>query len=136
MLVVALLSFVSVKAQTFVCSDITFSTYGKELAPEYTRNAIKEGALGSVWKLEVFDNSIRFSTENNGVDGGEKYVMTRIEPNKYQKNFGNIYSAFAGKYGETKLELKIQQTFGYYSSCQLLSYFDGKLVQTTTFKRK
>lgn len=136
MLAVVLLSVVSVKAQTFVCTDVTFSSYGKEISPEYARNAVSEGALGKICKLEEFDNSIRFSTEDNGIDGEEKYVLNRIEPNKYVKNFGKVYSAFAGKYVEMKAVLKIQSTFGYYSSCQLLTYVDGKLFQTMTFKRK
>lgn len=135
MLAVALLSVVSVKAQTFVGTDITFSSYGKEVSPEYVRNAVKEGMLGSIWKLEEYDNNVRFSTENNGIDGEEKYLLKKIEPYKYQKT-GNAYSAFVGKYVELKIILKIQPTLGYYSSCQLFTYMDGKLLQTATFKRK
>lgn len=136
MLAVALLSVVSVKAQTFVCTDVTFSNYAKENAPDYVKNSVKEGMLGSIWKLEEFDSSIRFSTEDNGIDGEEKHVMKKIEPYKYQKNVGSFYSTLMGKYCEVKLILKIQPTLGYYSSCQLFTYVDGKLGQTTTFKRK
>ena len=137
MLAIALLSIMSVKAQTFVCTDVTFTSYGKTVMSESHRNYLK-GMLGSVWTLQVFDNNAKISTENDGLGEGtkESYILSKKEPYKYRLKLGTVYNPETYEPYDATLVLQIQARLGYFTSCQLLAYYNGKLVQTTTLKRK
>ncbi|MDE5550469.1 MAG: hypothetical protein K2I99_03855 [Bacteroidaceae bacterium] len=141
MLAIALLSIMSVKAQTFVCTDVTFSDYAKKRVDQSYRYQLKKRLLGSTCTIEVFDNNLKFeATDTEG--NKEEYIYTKIGLNKYRfedtmTDYDN-YNYLRHTYNTWKLrtDIEIQTVFGYYSSITVKQYRDGNLLQTTTAKRK
>lgn len=134
MLVAALLSVMSVKAQTFVCSDVTFSDYTKRNLSETILYQVKKQLLGSIYTIEVFDKNLKIkATDTEG--NKDEMICSNIGWNKYrfEETRTNAYNSGTWK---LRTDIEIQTTLGYYSSIIIKNYRDGKLYLTMTAKRK
>ena len=141
MLVVALLSFGNVKAQTFVCTDVTFTEQAKKDWNESHRYNTKKNVLGSTLTLNVFDRNLKAIEEDT--DGTlYEYVFKKIGEYKYRfedtmTDFES-YNYYTDSYNQRKvrMDMDIQTRLGYYVSTTIRTYYDGKLMLTLSFKRK
>lgn len=134
MIVVALFSFASVNAQTFICTDVTFSDYAKKISTEAQLYQVKKNILGAITKLEIFEKNLKVVTEEK--DGNTyEYIMDKIGEYKYRyEDIMTNYITYESY--KLKVDLEIQTRLGYYLSCTVKTYYDEKLVQTITSKRK
>ena len=125
-LVVLLLSFVStVKAQTFVCTDVSF--YDTNMTDREIKK-IKTDALGSTWFLEFYDNSLKVTISIKG-DESPQLIFDKINDSKYQMQDNR-----RGRHIQNVIEL--QKWIAYIKSFTIYSYENGKLQQKMTCKRK
>ena len=126
LLTVLLFSFVStVKAQTFVCTDISF--YDTNMTDREIKK-IKTDALGSTWFLEFYDNSLKVTISVKG-DESPQLIFDKINDSKYQMQDNR-----RGRHIQTVIEL--QKWIAYIKSFTIYSYENGKLRQKGTCKRK
>lgn len=120
---VILLFSILAKAQTFVCTDITF--YGLDMTPQKIQKE-KAKYLGSNATLTFYDNSLRLSTTTNGKT--ESIVMDKVNASEYQviEKSGN---------NTNKLVLKLNKWVEYIRSFTLEFYKNYSLGATITYKR-
>jgi hypothetical protein len=124
LLVTLLLSlYVTIQAQTFVCTDINY--YGSDMTPQKIQKE-KAKYLGSKATLTFFDKSLKFSYTTNGKT--ESIVMDKVNASEYQ--------AIEKRGNDTnKLVLKLNTWIEYIRSFTIEGYKNYSLEATITYKR-
>ncbi len=121
-LIMCLLS-VTVKAQTFVCTDINY--YGSDYTPQKIQKN-KAKYLGSKATLTFYDKSLKISTNTDGKI--ESIVLEKINNNEYQ------IVEYSGNNVE-KLVVKLNKWVEYIRSFTVETYKNYSLKMNASFKR-
>lgn len=114
---------VNVNAQTFKCTDIVFSDYAASFERK-VQKAKKKG-LGSILKLEIYENDIKAEICGIENEKPEIAVFTRVSNNHYEY-----------KYREARIVLKLKTILGYINECEVVNYDDGIYIATVKYKRE
>ena len=113
----------TIKAQTFVCTDINY--YGSNYTPQ-TAQKNKAKYLGTKATLTFYDKSLKISTNTDGKI--ESVVLDKVNDSEYQavdKRGNNV----------KKLVIKLNKWVEYIRSFTLESYNNFSLEMNATFKR-
>ena len=124
--VVLVLNCISLKAQSFVCTDLSF--YGSDLSPKEIQNE-KMKSLGSKATITIFDKYIK-SVFTNNKGRVESYVLDKVDDTKYQYSEKTSYGY------NYKIVVKLQKMVAYIKGFTVEVYKDYKLEGTLTFKRE
>lgn len=111
----------SIEAQTFQVTDMQF---GNNVS-ESTKQKKKSQGLGTLAKLNVYDNDAKLELLSSDGDTEASIILERQTDGNY------VY-----KEGEDKVILKIDSFLGYYRALKLETWRDNQLMWTTYLKRK
>ncbi len=118
-----LMLFITIQAQTFVCTDINY--YGSNYTPQ-TAQKNRAKYLGTKATLTFYDKSLKISTNTDGKI--ESVVLDKVNDSEYQavdKRGNNV----------KKLVIKLNKWVEYIRSFTLESYNNFSLEMNATFKR-